>query len=284
MIAILFALALGTGKPPPMTAVAKPMNVPSLDGLFSADDYPATAADRGEQGDVRVVIHVDDTGAVSSCEVRVSSGYPDLDTQTCTIIAQRAKFEPARDAQGRPVASEISKSISWRLEVGTFPSEPWTMRTILTFAKAGQPPACKMEVAGALATTSSSKPLTCDPTINRLVGPVELPDHPPMLIFERRFTRGGAEAPKLASGDTLIGRTVLTIEVDASGRVTACKLAEQVGEAPEAPCKQALAERYGTGNNGADHRSGPFEASLDSTIVMHPTERASEGGNLVPPK
>lgn len=87
-----------------------------LAGLFSADDYPADAQMRDEQGTVRVELEIDKRGRVSQCNVIDSSGSGSLDSATCRIVKSRARFTPAHDSSGRPVRDTYTQSITWRLE------------------------------------------------------------------------------------------------------------------------------------------------------------------------
>jgi protein TonB len=85
--------------------------------VFSGDDYPAAAQVRGEEGDVRARLDVDTRGRVSRCTIVQSSGSESLDDATCRILEERARFAPARDAGGNPVAdSVLTPPIVWRLE------------------------------------------------------------------------------------------------------------------------------------------------------------------------
>src|SRR3954447_25146427 len=47
--------------------------------LFSDDDYPAGALQRGEQGTVRAELSIDRRGRVSRCSIAQSSGFDSLD-------------------------------------------------------------------------------------------------------------------------------------------------------------------------------------------------------------
>lgn len=87
-----------------------------LAGLFSADDYPADAQMRDEQGTVRVVLEIDERGRVSRCSVIDSSGSSSLDSATCRILERRARFTAAHDSSGRPARDSYTQSITWRLE------------------------------------------------------------------------------------------------------------------------------------------------------------------------
>ncbi|HET7574981.1 MAG TPA: energy transducer TonB [Sphingomicrobium sp.] len=85
--------------------------------IFSADDYPAAAWTRGEQGSVQAKLDVDERGQVSRCTIVRSSGHESLDEATCRILEARARFTPARDASGAAIEdSVVTPPIVWRLE------------------------------------------------------------------------------------------------------------------------------------------------------------------------
>jgi protein TonB len=101
--------------PPPRQSQARSL-VGNLQGVFSNDDYPPSAIDNNEQGTVRVELTVGTSGRVTGCSVTASSGSRTLDQTTCRILTARARFSPAQDANGNPITSTYSQSISWRLE------------------------------------------------------------------------------------------------------------------------------------------------------------------------
>jgi TonB family protein len=85
--------------------------------IFSADDYPGEALQRHQEGNSRFLLLVDEKGSVAGCHVLQPSGVPVLDAMGCQVIRERAKFQPARDAQGKPVRSTVATpAIVWRLE------------------------------------------------------------------------------------------------------------------------------------------------------------------------
>jgi periplasmic protein TonB len=106
-------------KPPPPPAPRQSQArslVGNLQGVFSNDDYPPSAMDNNEQGTVHVVLTIGTSGRVTGCSVSSSSGSRTLDQTTCRILSARAKFSPAQDANGNPIESTFSQSITWRLE------------------------------------------------------------------------------------------------------------------------------------------------------------------------
>src|SRR5207248_10055800 len=100
----LLALAVGASPASPDLDKSSPARG-SLSGVFAVDDYPADALDLNQQGSVGVLLRVDSKGAVSDCVITASSGSPALDAQTCRVAGLRAKFIPAREQSGAPVAS-----------------------------------------------------------------------------------------------------------------------------------------------------------------------------------
>jgi TonB family protein len=81
----------------------------------NGDDYPADALAAGQQGRVGFTLDIDVKGQVTGCHVDASSGGKLLDAGTCRIIRARARFLPARDADGQPVPGEYADSIRWRI-------------------------------------------------------------------------------------------------------------------------------------------------------------------------
>lgn len=78
--------------------------------------YPEASRRAHEQGVVRVRLAVSPEGRAAGCEIVESSGFPRLDEETCAAFIGQARFRPARDARGRPVASSAMQAVLWRLE------------------------------------------------------------------------------------------------------------------------------------------------------------------------
>ncbi len=80
---------------------------------------PVRAAEAGAQGTSHIRFHVDETGKVTSAEIIRSSGQTSahrlLDNAAMKALAQ-CPVSPARDANGKPVASDVDVSYTWKLE------------------------------------------------------------------------------------------------------------------------------------------------------------------------
>lgn len=111
------ATADENGMPVAPAAVARQAAPPTLRNpqFITADDYPALALARGEEGVVRAMVAVDANGRVTACVVTGSSGSPSLDEASCRLIRSRAMFDPAIDSNGQSTAGIFTKTISWKL-------------------------------------------------------------------------------------------------------------------------------------------------------------------------
>lgn len=100
IFALSAALAIGCGGVP---------------ALAQADDYPPEARRLGLEGRVvfRATIGVD--GRAKSCEIVQSSGHDILDDATCVKVIDTARFDPARDANGRAVEEDLQSNFVWEL-------------------------------------------------------------------------------------------------------------------------------------------------------------------------
>ncbi len=88
----------------------------SLTGLFSDEDYPASASAAGAEGTAQAELTIGPDGRVQSCSLTRSTGNNALDAATCSILRRRAKFTPAKDSNGNPTTDTYqSPPISWRL-------------------------------------------------------------------------------------------------------------------------------------------------------------------------
>lgn len=104
--------ALEDDAPPPAIRAQARANAASYvrDG-----DYPPSAVSADEQGRVTFRLRIGPDGRVLNCDVIGSSGSLALDQATCRIMRSRARFTPARDAEGTAVTDVQIDSIAWFL-------------------------------------------------------------------------------------------------------------------------------------------------------------------------
>lgn len=133
---------------------------------FSAKDYPRDATIARQQGTTAFELQVDPTGLPSDCRITSSSGSKSLDDQTCTIMMSRARFKPARNANGKAVPTVFRHSMQWKLP-GRYQENTadrsFDARSVI--APTGEVVSCKLSGAGAskIATAGGS----CGPFGNR---------------------------------------------------------------------------------------------------------------------
>ena len=66
-------------------------------------DYPRAMRDRWPRGGaVLVAVRVQVNGRATDCKVNQGFGDPEIDAMTCRLVESKVRFEPARDARGRP--------------------------------------------------------------------------------------------------------------------------------------------------------------------------------------
>lgn len=112
-----------TARPAPPAPPAPPKPVISqaakakgnLLSLFSDDDYPQSAIRNEEQGTTGFRLTIGPDGRVTDCSVTSSSGSAALDTATCNILKRRARYSPAKLADGSSTTGTDSGRIRWVL-------------------------------------------------------------------------------------------------------------------------------------------------------------------------
>lgn len=108
-------------KPLPPAPVEKARTVEparakaNLASYVSDEDYPSNAVRNEEQGTTRFRLAVGPDGKVKECTVTSSSGSSALDSTTCKLMRQRAKFEPAKNNRGELTSDTVASAIRWVL-------------------------------------------------------------------------------------------------------------------------------------------------------------------------
>ena len=76
--------------------------------LFTSDDYPIDAFAGRKSGVAEATLLVDEQGIVIDCVTVESSKVESIDNVICQLLERRARFRPARDADGKPVISLVA--------------------------------------------------------------------------------------------------------------------------------------------------------------------------------
>ena len=85
-----------------------------LSGGLGQRDYGQIAAMGSSRGDAELLLLVNPAGRVERCRALRSSGNPAVDAALCQILLDRARFSPAREADGSPLYQDVRYFPSWR--------------------------------------------------------------------------------------------------------------------------------------------------------------------------
>lgn len=78
-------------------------------------DYPNEALRQEVSGAVVMALSLNPTGHVENCRVVVSSKFEPLDRRSCKVLTERARYTPARSANGDAVPSTVIERIRWTI-------------------------------------------------------------------------------------------------------------------------------------------------------------------------
>ncbi|MBB5730642.1 TonB family protein [Sphingomonas prati] len=131
-------------------AVAQPIDPAAW---VQTADYPPIAVQQAQEGAALVRLHITGEGRVDDCAVVESSGSPLLDLTTCTLVRHRARYRPAADSKGRPVATTDRRRIAWKLPQDGTPGADWVPRAMSVAVKID----VDMDDKGAVAACRSTK-------------------------------------------------------------------------------------------------------------------------------
>jgi len=128
---------------------------------YSFDDYPLKAFERERQGTTTISVIVDPTGRPAACNVTSSSGFPDLDKQTCWVVMKRVRFMPASGPDGQHTFGVYRSQVVWSRPDRDFvqhePGPDLEVTVAALPAGTAQPPAVKI----AYFVDSNGTPSSC---------------------------------------------------------------------------------------------------------------------------
>jgi periplasmic protein TonB len=97
------------GKPTPATPKGNPGS------WANTNDYPSAALSKEQEGTTGFSVTIGPDGRVISCSITSSSGHASLDSTTCAKVKSRARFNPAKDADGNPTTGSYSSRVRWQI-------------------------------------------------------------------------------------------------------------------------------------------------------------------------
>ena len=78
-------------------------------------DYPKKALKEGREGKTSVTLAIGVDGRAQDCVITQSSGSDDLDAETCKMLVTRGRWKPSLDANGNPITSHYSTTMTWKI-------------------------------------------------------------------------------------------------------------------------------------------------------------------------
>lgn len=232
--ALLLALAAPAATPPGPKA-AEPLTPPG--DWFR--DYPAAALRADEQGRVGFQVEIDAKGAVTGCTIVSTSGSAVLDAATCDAVRANARFAPARDAAGKPVASRWKQATRWALpELPPMPIASFASVARLDIAADGTLNGCTAEAKGAVPTAvlgDACAVFSTGPVSRYLLLKGELRAAHALVVNETALTFDGdiayPEQHRLGAR-RVAGLSRVRFDVTPDGAVTNCRVLETAGSVP----------------------------------------------------
>ncbi len=79
------------------------------------DDYRSRWIMEDMSGRAAFTLAIDARGKVTECTITRSTGHAPLDAATCDLVSKRARFDAARDGNGKAVPGSYSGSVTWQI-------------------------------------------------------------------------------------------------------------------------------------------------------------------------
>jgi len=108
-------LISGPGAPPePPGVVVPPRPLRPAQSYLKQADYPRTPLVSKLPATVWLALGIGATGRVKDCGIVHSSGWRWFDSASCLVMTERARFRPAKDANGHAVRGDIMQKLEWK--------------------------------------------------------------------------------------------------------------------------------------------------------------------------
>jgi len=205
--------------------------------------YPPAARRRGQEGRVFAEVLVGVDGVPTKCRMRQSSGSPELDAGTCSLMLSM-RFEPATDSKGVPVQSVWARRINWLLD----DPRPFASSMVDAELQAGQP--CRVVRAeGAYATWWSSVACTFFADRKYLLGTNAATNKVATVSARLDANDGRSFAVRPWPNGTMIAREIVSFEIDQKGDAIKCRASVSTGFGPRglndlSPCGRLVSSLW----------------------------------------
>lgn len=91
------------------------MPITSPGNWMKSSDYPVKMLRAGQPALVEFRLDVDEAGSATGCHIQQTTRPVEFDKAVCGAIMRKAKFDPAIDAQGKPMKSYYQSTVKFRL-------------------------------------------------------------------------------------------------------------------------------------------------------------------------
>ncbi|MEP9357231.1 energy transducer TonB [Sphingomonas sp. KR3-1] len=190
------------------------------------EDYPDAAIWERQSGTVAARLDVGADGVPSGCSVTASSGSAVLDRGTCELFRQRARFNPARDAAGKPIPGSYDFKFTWVLPQGEGQFGSWIFFNEIR-VQGGRIAGCMAQSRGVGFSRVTSGPCVAlgAPVPAAMAPLLAGPNAGATIKVIETHIVGGDATPAIErpAGKPFYERRI-RFDVDAAGNVANCKL------------------------------------------------------------
>ena len=92
---------------------SRPVPTTSPTKWLTSPDYPKGPLAIGASAIIRFRVMVSAEGVPTKCAIQQATSSPEFTKLTCDLLVKRARFSPALDRDGKPVASFYTNSVRW---------------------------------------------------------------------------------------------------------------------------------------------------------------------------
>ena len=174
LLVVLLLTGAGNAPAPGRQILPTPaMPVEDFTTWIVPGDFPVRT-DISNYSETTVRLFVNPEGRTTGCKILIASGNPLLDRQACEALARRARFEPARDKLGIPVAGSWTVRKLW---LGTVSGQPSAQLPPQQFVPIAVPEMVEVRYEASQSARPSSSPSNWvagyDPALPHVAGVVE---------------------------------------------------------------------------------------------------------------
>lgn len=110
---LLVSWGVDVEKHKTLTKQAKPLQSPGK--WIVSSDYPSNMLSAGQPALVNFRLNIGLDGAPTACHIQATTRPKEFDNAVCKSMMRRARFSPALDSQGQPLASYYQNNVYFRI-------------------------------------------------------------------------------------------------------------------------------------------------------------------------